>query len=99
MAYFCVTSSKLRTCAEELTQQNARFKAGAEELDTAEAALKGMWEGSANETFHAAFLKDRSQMDAFQTAIAQYVQALLAIAARYEEAEARNTQVASARTY
>lgn len=99
MAYFCVTSSKLRACAEELTQQNTRFKANAEELDAAEAALKGMWEGSANEAFHAAFLKDRGQMDAFQAAIAAYVQALLTIAAKYEEAEARNTQVASARTY
>ncbi|MCR5267709.1 MAG: WXG100 family type VII secretion target [Lachnospiraceae bacterium] len=99
MAYFCVTSSKLRASAEELTQQNAKFQAGVEELDAAEAALKGMWEGSANEAFHGAFLRDRGQMDAFHSAIAQYIQALLAIAARYEEAEARNTQVASTRTY
>ncbi len=99
MAYFCVTSSKLRASAEDLTQQNAKFQAGVEELDAAEAALKGMWEGSANEAFHGAFLRDRGQMDAFHSAIAQYIQALLAIAARYEEAEARNTQVASTRTY
>ncbi|MBP5384423.1 MAG: WXG100 family type VII secretion target [Lachnospiraceae bacterium] len=99
MAYFCVTSSKLRACAEELTQQNARFLSDVQELDASESALKGMWEGSANEAFHAAFMKDRGQMDAFHGAIAQYVQALLNIAAKYEEAEAKNTQIASTRSY
>ena len=99
MAYFCVTSSGLRQSAEELTQQNRRFLADAENLDAAEAALKGMWEGNANEAFHSAFLRDRTQMDAFHTAIEQYVQALLVIAAKYEEAEAKNMQIASERHY
>ncbi len=99
MAFFCVTSSGLRNSAEELTSQNQRFLTETESLDSAEAALKGMWEGSANEAFHSAFLRDRGQMEAFHTAIGQYVQALLAIAQKYEEAEARNTQLASERHY
>ncbi len=99
MAYFCVTSSKLRQSAEELTAQNRRFMENVQELDAAESALKGMWEGSANEAFHAAFLRDRGQMDAFTSAIAQYIQALIAIAVKYEEAEAKNMQIASTRSY
>ncbi|MBO4901933.1 MAG: WXG100 family type VII secretion target [Lachnospiraceae bacterium] len=99
MAFFCVTSSRLRAGAEELTQLNSRFQAATEELDGTETALKGMWEGSANDAFHAAFIRDRGQMDAFHEAIVHYVQALLTIAAKYEEAEARNTQIAGTRNY
>ncbi len=99
MSYFSVTSSKLRASAEELTQQNAQFKTGEEQLDAAELSLKGMWEGAANEAFHAAFTKDRGQMDAFHTEIARYIEALLVIAAKYEEAEERNIRTAATRTY
>jgi hypothetical protein len=38
-------------------------------------------------------------MDVFHHLISQYVQALLEIAARYEQAEARNREIASARSY
>ncbi len=58
-----------------------------------------MWEGTARDTFHQAFLRDRQQMDAFYQLIEQYVQALLEIAARYEQAEARNRELAAARKY
>ena len=44
-------------------------------------------------------MNDRQQMDVFYGLIAQYVQALLEIAARYEEAEARNREIAAARRY
>ncbi len=99
MSYFCVTSSKLRQSAEDLTVRNRQFAKNAESLDAAEAALKGMWEGSANEAFHAAFQKDRGVMDAFSAAIEQYVQALLLIAQKYDEAEAKNMQIAGTRNY
>ena len=58
-----------------------------------------MWEGEARDTFHQAFTRDKQQMDVFHQLIAQYVQALLEIAARYEQAEARNREIASARNY
>ncbi len=38
-------------------------------------------------------------MDAFYRLINQYIQAMLEIAARYEQAEVRNAQTAAARTY
>ena len=58
-----------------------------------------MWEGEARDTFHQAFVRDKQQMDVFHQLIAQYVQALLEIAARYEQAEARNREIAAARNY
>ncbi|MFT3984422.1 MAG: hypothetical protein QM697_10990 [Lachnospiraceae bacterium] len=58
-----------------------------------------MWEGQANDTFHSAYIRDQGQMERFHSAIEQYIAALLVIAARYEEAEARNTATASARSY
>ena len=53
----------------------------------------------AKEAFNSAFIKDKSTMDAFKSAIDQYVQALLVIAARYEEAEKKNVSVAATRSY
>lgn len=54
-----------------------------------------------NRTGHlpSGVLRDRQQMDAFYQLIEQYVQALLEIAARYEQAEARNRELAAARKY
>ena len=99
MAFFQVTSSVLRQKAGNLKQLNAQFKAKAAALSEKEASLCGMWEGTARDTFHQAFLRDRQQMDAFYQLIEQYVQALLEIAARYEQAEARNRELAAARKY
>ena len=99
MAFFQVISSVLRQKAGNLKQLNAQFKAKAAALSEKEASLCGMWEGAARDTFHQAFLRDRQQMDAFYQLIEQYVQALLEIAARYEQAEARNRELAAARKY
>ena len=99
MAYMMVTSGRLRGYAEDLRGLNAGLMNALEELRTTEHTLKGMWEGEANEAFHAAFLHDQGRMEAFHGAIEQYVQALLVIAAKYEEAEAHNLSCASTRTY
>ena len=99
MAFFQVTSSKLRNTAGRLSDLNSQFKAKAAQLGEQEAALCGMWEGQAKDSFHQAFLRDRQQMEAFEHLIGQYVQALLEIAVRYEQAEARNREIASARNY
>ena len=99
MGYIQVTSRELRNSAGRLQDLNSQFKAKATELAEKETSLCGMWEGSAEDAFHQAFTRDRQQMDAFYQLIAQYIQALLEIAARYEQAEARNREIAAARNY
>ena len=99
MSFFSVSAAELRKKAELLKGLNARFKTNVESLETTEQALKSMWEGQANDEFHAAFTRDKGQMDAFHTVIEQYIEALLIIAQRYEEAENRNIATASSRTY
>ncbi len=99
MAFFQVTSSELRKRAGKISDLNSQFKSKAVQLSEQEAALCSMWEGQAKDSFHQAFLRDRQQMDAFGQLIAQYVQALLEIAVRYEEAEKRNREIASTRNY
>lgn len=99
MSAFSVTSAQLRESAEELNRLNTQFMSAEEELISEENTLKGMWEGAANEAFHAAFTGDVSKMEAFIGAINSYVSALTVIAEKYEEAERRNEQVAASRTY
>lgn len=99
MAFFQVTSSELRNKAGRISDLNSQFKAKAVQLGEQEAALCSMWEGQAKDSFHQAFLRDRQQMDAFEQLIGQYVQALLEIAVRYEQAESRNREIASTRNY
>ena len=99
MSAILVTSSRLRESAEELDRLNTQFMSSREELVSNEGTLKGMWEGMANEAFHSAFTRDMGQMETFCSAIKQYVNALNTIAEKYEEAERRNEQIASTRTY
>ena len=99
MAMIRVTSARLRSAAGELQNLNGQFQSRARELQGKEQALCQMWEGQAKEAFHGAFTKDSQQMDAFYRLINQYIQAMLEIAARYEQAEVRNAQTAAARTY
>lgn len=99
MSFFQVTAAELRKKAEQLKGLNARFKSGIDTLQTAEQALKSMWEGEANDAFHNAFIRDKGQMDSFNLTVESFIEALLIIAAKYEEAENRNTATASARRY
>ncbi len=99
MAMIQVTSQRLRNAAESLQNLNGQFKAKAGELSGKEQALCQMWEGQAKSTFHVAFDRDSQQMEVFYNLIQQYVQALLEIAQRYEQAEARNAEIAGNRTY
>lgn len=99
MSYYQISSSDLRTKTEELSELNSKFKNQKENLAETEMALKSMWEGEANNNFHNAFLKDAGQMDAFYTAMEQYVSVLETIADRYEMAEAKNAETALTRTY
>jgi len=99
MSFFQVTPQELRGRAGRISELNSQFKAKETELTEQETALCSMWEGGAKDAFHQAFTRDRQQMDVFHQLISQYVQALLEIAARYEQAEARNREIASARNY
>lgn len=69
MADFKVTASQLNTQAESLQDLNGRFKSAIEQLVTSETSLKSMWEGEANDAFHAAFTSDKAKMDEFYNLI------------------------------
>lgn len=99
MSFIQVTSTELRNSATELQGLNSKFQNEIENLMSCQSNLNTMWEGEAKEAFNSAFIKDKGNMDNFKTAIDQYIQALLTIAARYEEAEKRNVSVASTRSY
>ena len=99
MSFFQVTAAELKNKAEQLKGLNSRFKSGVETLNNTEQSLKTMWEGEANDTFHAAFLRDKGQMDQFHSVIEQFIEALLTIAAKYEAAENKNISIAATRTY
>ena len=99
MAFFEVTSRELRNKAENLRGLNGQFRAKCNELDSQEQELCSMWEGQAQEAVHHAFARDKEQMLLFEKLIERYVEVMLEIAARYEEAEARNAEIASSRSY
>lgn len=99
MAEIMVTSSTLRSKAEELNQLNEQFKSAVSSLTDEENALRGQFEGEASDAFHSAFTQDTVQMQNFYNAIAQYVQKLLQIAESYEKAEQANVATATTRNY
>ena len=99
MSLIRVSVPQLLTGANELEQLNQQFKAAVTELESLEGTLNGMWEGTANDAFHNAFNNDKIQMTNFFNAIEVYVQRLNEIAARYQQAEAQNTEIGSTRNY
>lgn len=99
MSAFAVTASELRKRADDLTNLNGKLKTEIGSLEGHENQLASMWEGQAQAAFRNAFNNDKTQMNAFATAIDQYVSALLTIAAKYEAAEQKNEEIASTRSY
>ena len=99
MAEFKVTSGELRNKAAELRTLNEQFKKAVEEMTANEQQLMGMWDGDAKETFHAAYNNDKSQMENFYQVIEKYCQALENNATQYEQAESKNVNTASSRSY
>lgn len=99
MALIRVTAAQLRAKAEELTGFNTSLKSNVSELESCEQNLVGMWDGQAKEAFHQAFSNDKIQMTNFSTLIEKYVNTLLTIASKYEQAESINTETAATRTY
>ena len=99
MTEIMVTAAHLRAKADELENLNQQLKNQNELLGEKEEALNAMWDGDANTAFHAAFNSDRIQINNFYNAIAAYVNALRAIAQKYEQTEAQNQQIACERKY
>lgn len=99
MAQIFVTAAQLKAKADELTSLNTSFKTNVSELEAYEQNLSGMWEGQAKDVFHQAFNNDKIQMTNFSTLVEKYVATLLTIAAKYEQAEAQNTETAATRSY
>lgn len=99
MAMILVTSQKMKNAAENLAELNRQFKTKEEELVSKEQVLCQMWEGKAKDAFRMAFERDNQQMDTFYGLINRYIQTLLEIAERYEQAEARNAEIAANRRY
>ncbi len=99
MAEMVINSSTIRAQAENLSNLNVQFKSQVEELKNTEGTLNSSWDGEARVTFHNAFTSDVGQMDTFYKVINDYVAALMNIAARYEQAEAKNVDIAATRTY
>ncbi len=93
-----VTPKTLRDKASELRNQNKTLRSQIESLRSQESSLSGMWEGEAHDTFKSEFTKDITKIDEFCAAIDAYANALDTIANQYENAENKNTGIASART-
>lgn len=99
MSNFMVTSSQLMAKADDLSNLNTQLKQNTTALGETEANLINMWEGDAKTAFHTVFSRDKVQMDNFYNAIAQYVEVLRTIAAKYAEVESQNADIATTRTY
>lgn len=99
MAFFQVTASELRQKAEELVSLNQRLSSESENLVNAHNSLKATWEGEANEAFSREFLRDKTHIDNFISAVSQYAEALNSISSKYDEAENKNLSLAGTRTY
>lgn len=99
MADFSVTIEQLKGVIDKLNDLNTQFNNEREKLAETAASLNGMWEGEAKDKFTAEIAKDQIQMQNFHNAIGQYIIALGEILNRYIEAEARNYETASTRTY
>ena len=91
MSFYQVDSRQLRSKRDELMGLSQRFRQEKEMLCSKEAALTSMWEGSANDSFHAQFVKNSGQMDSFIEVIDQYLNVIEQIADRYDQAEQTNT--------
>lgn len=94
-----VSTRELRMKAGELRTMNGQFRTAVSNLENVEGRLNGMWDGEANDAFHAAFGSDKAQMDNFYSAVEDYAAKLEAIADEYDRAEAVNQQIATERTY
>ena len=98
MAEILVTASELKSKADELRSLNSNFKNQVSNLEGKEQELISMWEGETKNEFHKQFNLDKTQFDNFYQLIEKYCEALITIAAKYEQAEATNLSLAATRS-
>lgn len=91
MSFYQIDSNRLRAKKDELMSMVQRFGQEKETLCRMEGALRAMWEGAANESFHNSFVKNAGQMDAFMETVTRYAGVMETIAQRYDIAEQKNT--------
>ena len=99
MPEILVTAAQVKAKAEELRTMNEQFKSMVSELESQEVDLNSMWEGQANDAFHNAFMRDKSQMENSHSVMTMYISTLEQIAAEYEKAEAQNMMIGNTRSY
>ena len=90
MSFYQVDSNRLRGKKDELIGLVGRFRQEKESLCAKENALRAMWEGEANDTFHAQFIKSAAQADAFAELVSRYAEVIESVAQRYDMAEQTN---------
>ena len=61
MAQIKVTSTQLRSKANELRQLNNRFKSAVTSMTSTESSLMNMWDGEAKTAFHKAYTSDKTR--------------------------------------
>lgn len=89
----------MRTTANSLSEYNQNFNSQVQKLQESESALNSMWDGQANDAFHAAFTSDKEYMTQFFNLVNKYCEALDNIAAEYEKAESLNLDTACKRSF
>ena len=99
MALIRVTASQVRSSANSLRELNQQFNSQVQNLQASEESLNGMWDGQANDAFHAAFMSDKEYMKQFYNLINKYCEALDSIATEYENAESINLDTATKRSF
>lgn len=99
MALIRVTASQVRSTANQLRDYNQNFNSQVQALQSAEGSLNSMWDGQANDAFHAAFNNDKEYMTQFYNLINKYCEALDQIATEYDNAETLNTDTATKRSF
>ncbi len=99
MGIIQVTAGQLRQEAERIHQLNSQLKNQILLLEAKEQHLGTMWEGRAKDSFRGSFLRDKGHMEEFSQLIGRYVQALQQIAAKYEQAEQKNMEIAASKAH
>lgn len=99
MAQIMATEATMKTKASDLQQTNAQFKVAVDKLQTLQKTLDSQWDGDANTAFNTAFNKDKAKFDKFHSEITKYINALSEIIVTYSNAEKKNYDTASTRSY
>lgn len=99
MADFSVNPQALKAKRDQLFEQNQQLMTKRNDLEARNNAMNGMWEGDARTAFDNAVRQDLAKIDEFINLIKLYCQSLDEIISKYVDAEQRNTDTATQRTY